>query len=85
MNRATTSANATYAPPPNTEQVQVMVLARLGVAATLVHIGWEQAQLQKARAKRAPWENIQALPMCWPVLRGVAVMLVHIGREQAQQ
>ena len=51
----------------------------------LVHTGTGQAQQQKAPAQHAPEENIQALPMCWPVLRGMVAMLVHIGMEQAQK
>ena len=85
MNRATTSANATYAPAHNTKRVLVMVLARLGVAAMLVHIGREQAQKQKALAQHAPEENIQAPTMRWPVLRGVVAKLVHIGIEEARR
>ena len=44
MNRVTTAARATDAPAHNTNQVPVMVLARRGAVATLVHIGREQAQ-----------------------------------------
>ena len=53
-----------------------MVLARLGVAAMLVHIGWEQAQLQKARAKRAPWDNIQALRLLGQVSRNIVLEIL---------
>ena len=82
---ATTTAHAQNATPPNTEQVPVMVLAGLGVAALLVNIGRALPQLHKALAQNVHHRNIQTPPMCGYVLRGMAAMLVNIGRMPPQQ